>query len=76
MYFLRAERLFRALHDQVRTAGGIEPFFMGATTPAFVQRLKADGGRVPSHLGTLFSATLLTFYGGLVVAALAAGAAV
>lgn len=43
--FLRAERLFRALHEHVRRGtGGIEPFFMGATTPGFLAIAKADPG--------------------------------
>lgn len=48
--FLRAERLFRALHEHVRKeTGNIEPFFMGATAPLFLAIAKVDpGGGVDS----------------------------
>lgn len=48
--FLRAERLFRALHEHVRRGSeDIEPFFMGATTPCFLAIAKTDpGGGVDS----------------------------
>src|SRR4051812_44180277 len=42
-YFLRAERLFRALYDEVRLKDTrIEPFYMGATGPKFVKRVRAQ----------------------------------
>jgi hypothetical protein len=48
--FLRAERLFRALHEHVRRGTeNVEPFFMGATAPAFLALAKTDpGGGVDS----------------------------
>jgi hypothetical protein len=40
-YFLRCERLFRELHSRVAGSGDdIQPFFMGATSPAFVKSVK------------------------------------
>src|SRR4051812_26441753 len=42
-YYLRAERLFRALYDRVRSsADAIDPFFMGATSDTFVATVSAD----------------------------------
>ncbi|HYQ77690.1 MAG TPA: hypothetical protein VEP91_01095 [Solirubrobacterales bacterium] len=43
--FLRAERLFRALHEHVRRrTEHVEPFFMAATAPAFLALAKTDPG--------------------------------
>jgi hypothetical protein len=65
-YFLRAERLFRGLHEAVRTSDEIAPFFMAATRKdlALAQPTKASWKEV------LFSLTLIGFYGALTVAAL------
>lgn len=53
-YFLRQERLFRGLYDQVRQRNPqIEPFSMNAT---------AYTPQVPSWGRTLFSRTLVPFY--------------
>jgi hypothetical protein len=64
-YFLRAERLFRALHDAVRTGDPpIEPFFMAAT--------RANVGASASDTSwgnVIFSWTLAGFYGTLIVSA-------
>lgn len=61
-YFLRVERLFRKLHDAVRTGEPVvEPFFMTATKQEFVSRVAG-----PSRLAVLCSETLLPFYALLV----------
>jgi hypothetical protein len=65
-YFLRTERRFRALYEAVRTGTPtVAPFSMD---PA-ISSLLATSGRKSSWLGALFSLTLVTFYGALVVAA-------
>ena len=65
-YFLRTERLFRALYDEVRSKDDrLAPFFMGATGPTFV-------GRHPNASSLWKSAKSLTIalvYGGLLLAA-------
>lgn len=70
-YFLRGERLFRALYDSVRTTPTeIEPFFMGATSGAFVDSL--SGGQNPSSWWrTMVRPTLVLPYGALVASAAA-----
>lgn len=71
-YFLRAERLFRALHDAVRTATGtspVEPFFMDATKSE-VASSSADA----SWGEVVVSPTLSLFYGALAVAAVVVAA--
>lgn len=77
-YFLRAERLFRALYDQVRKrAAEVEPFFMAATATSFVGALPPGQQRdAGSWRKTLWSGTLLTFYGGLLLSALIVAVAV
>lgn len=71
-YFLRAERLFRVLYDHVRIPlAGVEPFFMAATAPAFVEALPPGREKdEASRWKTFKSVTLLIFYGGLVLSAL------
>jgi hypothetical protein len=80
-YFLRAERLFRVLHDRVRTcAEDVEPFFMGATAPWFVKEVKAESNtqssKAASWLKTFGSLTLVLLYGGLVASALIVASAI
>jgi hypothetical protein len=58
-YFLRAERLFRVLFERVRTASGVEPFFMGATSEAFVATAPPDA---VSWWSTCRRLTLAGFY--------------
>ena len=54
-YFLRQERLFRGLYDQVRLRNpAVEPFSMNAA---------AHAAGVPSWRRTLLSPTLVPFYG-------------
>jgi hypothetical protein len=65
-YYLRAERLFRALYDRVRSgADTVEPFFMGATSDAFVARVPAD---IASWRRTSWRPTLSGFYALLIAA--------
>jgi hypothetical protein len=69
-YFLRAERLFRALHEAVRTGTPpVEPFFMGATQSTFAATEKETSWR-----NVLVSLTLKVFYGTLVASALVVAA--
>jgi hypothetical protein len=64
-YFLGVERLFRALHNAVRTGNPpVEPFFMAATHPAF-----AASAPKASWRAALLSPTLSLFYGTLAVSA-------
>jgi hypothetical protein len=71
-YFLRVERLFRALHEAVRTGEPtVEPFFMAASKTEFASKV-AD----TSRRDVLFSETLFAFYGALVVGAAIVVAAV
>ena len=75
-YFLRSERLFRALFDRVRAVPpGVEPFFMGATSDPFVQSISAGPGPdLSSWWTTAARPTLALLYGGLLASA--AGVAV
>jgi hypothetical protein len=72
--FLRNERLFRNLFDRVRK--GLEPpFYMGATAPDYVKRVKAEakeaeGQDISSRPRTLVRETLLLFYGAIIIACL------
>jgi hypothetical protein len=69
-YFLRAERLFRALHDAVRTGTPpVEPFFMAATQPPF-----STSAPKASWRDAVISLTLSVFYGTLVVSAVVVAA--
>jgi hypothetical protein len=64
-YFLRAERMFRALHDAVRAFNAaIPPFFMAATHHDF-----GETKATTSWNKVIFSWTLIVFYGALVVSA-------
>lgn len=72
-HFLRSERLFRALYEQVRsTDEELRPFFMGATSRAFVSRTRSLNSRPSTNAGswrhTATSPTLVFFYGGLMAA--------
>lgn len=80
-YYLRAERLFRVLHDRVRkSAKDVEPFFMGATAPWFVNDVKADSNKQVSKAAswckTFASLTLIVLYGGLVASAFIVASAI
>jgi hypothetical protein len=68
-YYLRAERLFRALYNRVGSGDEeVKPFFMSATHDTFVKRLTP---RERSWSSTIFSFTLFWFYFFLCVATLA-----
>lgn len=68
VYFLRAERLFRALHDHVRQpTSEIEPFFMNATSSAFITMTQAKDNSIGSWWGTAWRPTLSFFYLALLV---------
>jgi hypothetical protein len=72
-FFLRSERLFRALYDQVRNGDEhVEPFFMGATSRDFVKRVRdgqtAGSTGAASFWKTSVSRTLAWFYLSLVAA--------
>ncbi len=63
-YYLRAERLFRALYERVRgSADAVEPFFMGATSEEFITEVAPD---IASWRRTLGRPTLSWFYGVLI----------
>jgi hypothetical protein len=67
-YYLRAERLFRALYGRVaRLDATIQPFFMAATADSFVESVSID---VSSWWRTMRRLTLAGFYGLLIAATL------
>jgi hypothetical protein len=69
-YYLQSERLFRVLFDQVREGDPSVPaFFMGATAPAFRERMSALGKDVAWH-DTSWRPTLFLYYLGLAAAGL------
>jgi uncharacterized membrane protein len=67
--FLRSERLFRLLHEEVRKPDStVEPFFMNATATEFIAEYdKKDAGSWPR---AFFRPTLLLFYLLLAIAAI------
>lgn len=80
MYFLRSERLFRALYDEVRLKDArIEAFFMGAVGSKFVRRVRngetaCDNRKAASWARAAASLTVLPIYLGLMaVTAVIAG---
>ena len=62
-YYLRQERLFRALYD-VAKDGGVQPFSMNTA---------GVSAKVPSLAATWLASTLLALYGPLLVATVVAG---
>jgi len=73
VYFLQAERLFRVLFDQVRVGDpSVQPFFMGATSPDFRERMNALGKDV-SWQDTSWRPTLLGYYVALALAGVLIG---
>lgn len=74
--FLRNERLFRDLFDRVRK-GEENPFYMGATAPQYVERIKSEvksGARadnIGSRWRTLWREALVLFYGSILIACVA-----
>lgn len=69
-YFLRSERLFRALYDQVRTGSdAVEPFFMGATSEPFLSLVSEGENRhITSWWRTALRPTLWILYATLIAA--------
>lgn len=77
--FLRNERLFRSLFDRVRK--GLEPpFYMGATAPDYVERIKQEVKEdekkedISSRWRTFWRETLLLFYGAVIATCLISAA--
>jgi hypothetical protein len=73
--FLRSERLFRDLFDRVRM--GIEaPFYMGATAPEYVKRIKLEAAEkkrdenISSRFRTFLREALVLFYGAILLTCL------
>lgn len=67
--FLRSERLFRLLHEDVRKPGStVEPFFMNATAASFIAEY--DTKEAGSWPRAFFRPTLVLFYLLLVIAAI------
>jgi hypothetical protein len=64
-YFLRAERMFRGLYDQVRTTDEVSPFYMAATSKSVALEKPSDA----EWRSVLFSLTIAGFYGALAVTA-------
>lgn len=74
-HFLRSERLFRALYDQVRLSDpAVTPFYLGATSKTFAGRVSEGHTRADrttaSWWRTAASPTLALFYGCLAGAGL------
>lgn len=72
-YFLKSERLFRALYDQVRKGDlHVDPFFMGATSREFVRRVRNGqtdcDTDTASFWKTALTRTLASFYLPLIAA--------
>lgn len=67
-YFLRSERLFRALYSEVaQGSGDVSPFYMAATSEDFRSRCEAS---VSSYWRTAFGRPVLWgFYGALLASA-------
>lgn len=68
--FLRSERAFRLLFEQVRT-GKAEGFFMNATSPEYLKSLPQSDQDAVSWSGTIWRVTLAVFYAALAVSAVA-----
>lgn len=77
--FLRSERLFRDLFDRVRI--GLEaPFYMGATAPEYVKRIKLEAAEekrdenIGSRFRTFWREALVLFYGAILLTCLVTAA--
>lgn len=71
-YFLRAERLFRALYERIRKRTDyVPPFFMGATAPSFINLLRDEEKQQHSWWRTLRRPSLLFFYVSILFSTLA-----
>lgn len=70
-YFLRSERLFRALYGKVVGLDvNVEPFFMGATQATFIETVTAEdrGWRTTASRGSLLAFYLTTALTAVLVA--------
>lgn len=67
--FLRSERAFRLLFEEVR-AGRAEPFFMNATAPSFLESLPAEARSTVSWTAVLRRPSLKAFYAALILSAI------
>jgi hypothetical protein len=69
-YFLYAERLFRALYDQVRRSNeDVKPFYMGATSSDFAKILQVGGVSGITFRDAVWRPTVWIFHAGLIAAA-------
>jgi hypothetical protein len=67
--FLRSERAFRLLFEEVRV-GRVEPFFMNATAPTFLESLSARNRSTVAWKAVLRRPSLKWFYGALILSAI------
>lgn len=78
--YLRSERLFRHLYERVRRGtAGIEPFFMGATSPDYRRQVAKEATELKAQNDASLWQTwrreaLSIFYGAVLLAALLASA--
>jgi hypothetical protein len=73
-YLLRAERLFRALFDEVRKSDtAVEPFWMAATSSVFIAHARVADPDAGSGVRSILRPTLSLLYGCLLVAAVVVG---
>jgi hypothetical protein len=67
-YFLRLERLFRALYQCVQKKT-VEPFFMGAHSDAFIESLDEDEQKRCGRARSAVSGSLALYFGALIISA-------
>lgn len=68
--FLRSERAFRLLFERIRT-GDVEPFFMNATAPDYLESLDERQRASVAWQSTILRPSLLYFYAALIISAVA-----
>ncbi|MCW2750506.1 MAG: hypothetical protein JWR83_1616 [Aeromicrobium sp.] len=66
--FLRAERAFRLLYERVRAGGAADPFFLNATSPAFLASVPESDKHWASYRSVVMRPTLKLLYGALLIA--------
>lgn len=67
--FLRSERAFRLLFEEIR-ARRAEPFFMNATAPSFLKSLSAADRSTVSWKAVFSRPSMNWFYGAIIVSAI------
>jgi hypothetical protein len=67
--FLRSERAFRLLFEEVRS-GRAQPFFMNATAPSFLESLAGGDRSTVSWKAVVRRPSLKWFYGALILSAI------